>query len=124
MPWQRIHHSPDSFTPISNREPLKYVAKLRYFRRERRLKAAPAATAATAAAAAAGPASAAPAKLPAPAGALTSSSKNHDDDSRWLLIKTDLEAGHFAASGAGERLRQRAEKAAFLIHVLGVENGY
>jgi protease II len=35
-----------------------------------------------------------------------------------LLLVTDMEAGHFAASGAGERLRQRAEKAAFIITAL------
>jgi hypothetical protein len=37
-----------------------------------------------------------------------------------ILMKTDMAAGHFAASGAGERLRQRAEKAAFLVDALGL----
>jgi protease II len=35
-----------------------------------------------------------------------------------LALKVDLEAGHFAASGAGARLRQRALKSAFLVHSL------
>lgn len=38
-----------------------------------------------------------------------------------LLLLTDLEAGHFAASGASDRLQQKALKMAFLMRCLGVE---
>ncbi len=36
-----------------------------------------------------------------------------------LLFETDMDAGHFAASGAGDRLRARAKKLAFLLHTVG-----
>jgi hypothetical protein len=35
-----------------------------------------------------------------------------------LLLLTDLEAGHFAASGASSRLQEKAVKVAFLLHNL------
>ncbi len=38
-----------------------------------------------------------------------------------LLLMTDLEAGHFAASGASDRLKQKALKMAFIMRSLGVE---
>jgi len=87
----------------SFREPLKYVAKLRYLNRQRRqqqqqpLLRPPPAARSNASAGAAGP-----------------------PTDHLLLLKVDLDAGHFAASGAGERLRQRAEKAAFIIRALGL----
>lgn len=38
-----------------------------------------------------------------------------------LLFLTDMQAGHFASSGASDRLEQWAQKVAFLLHALGVE---
>ncbi|GBF89255.1 oligopeptidase B [Raphidocelis subcapitata] len=114
-------------------EPLKFVAKLRYLRRQRCAQASPG-DAATNGSPASSPAAAAACDSPAgntrgaaarraaasPAGAPSPAASPGDDD-RMLLLVTDMEAGHFAASGAGERLRQRAEKAAFIITALGWE---
>jgi hypothetical protein len=102
--------------PPAAREPLKYVAQLRYLRRRRRERAAAAATAAAkprgrpqggAAGGVDGQGAKQPRRGPG------------EGDDRHILLLVDMAAGHFAASGAGERLRQRAEKVAFIIDALG-----
>lgn len=69
----------------------------------------------------AGPAD--PAASSAPAGCGGASSNSGGGEDRQVLLQTDMAAGHFAASGAGERLRQRAEKVAFLVRALGADRG-
>lgn len=47
-------------------------------------------------------------------GSIVDSNSSH----KPLLFLTDLQAGHFAASGASSRLEKRAMKVAFLLSVL------
>jgi protease II len=44
-----------------------------------------------------------------------SSSSSSQQQQRPLLLLTDLQAGHFAASGAASKLEERATKVAFLL---------
>ncbi|KIZ07341.1 oligopeptidase B [Monoraphidium neglectum] len=95
-------------------EPLKYVAKLRHLRQLRRQSAAFTQSGVTT--------RLQDARLKG-AAALSphgGGGGGSDGCGGRILMKTDMAAGHFAASGAGERLRQRAEKAAFLVDALGL----
>jgi protease II len=77
------------------REPAKYVATLRYLQQQQQQKK----------------------KEEAANGVngSSSSSSSSRQQQRPLLLLTDLEAGHFAASGAASKLEERATKVAFLL---------
>jgi oligopeptidase B len=42
---------------------------------------------------------------------------------KLLLLKTNMGAGHFGASGRYERIKETAFEYAFLLKALGVESG-
>lgn len=44
------------------------------------------------------------------------------DQSKMLLFKCDLGAGHFSQSGRFDKLRERAMEIAFLLKVTGLKN--
>jgi protease II len=52
-------------------------------------------------------------------GTRADNSSSSSMDLQPLLLVTDLEAGHFAASGASSRLEERATKVAFLLANIG-----
>jgi oligopeptidase B len=51
----------------------------------------------------------------------SSSSSGSGSEERPVLLLTDMNAGHFAASAASSRLQERAMKLAFILHSLGVQ---
>jgi len=55
-----------------------------------------------------------------PANSNSGSSSSSSSRQRPLLLMTDLQAGHFAASAASIKLEERATKVAFLLTNLGV----
>lgn len=75
-------------------EPAKYTAAMRHFRKQQEQQEG---------------------------AGLSQGSSTAQVEERPLLLLTDMNAGHFAASAASVRLQERAMKLAFILHNLGAQ---
>jgi protease II len=90
---------------LSCREPAKYVATLRYLRQQQQQQQQQQEDTGT--------------KADNSSSSTNTTNSSSSMEQKPLLLMTDLEAGHFAASGASSRLEERAMKVAFLLANLG-----